>query len=155
MITFPDDLWTEWIQTLHTLWSWSANPPFPQPPTIRLLTGLPQPQVRTHSFEGTSPLWPPLPGKAIKLSFSTSSKILVPEIQLYTCFQRSNFRLQKLEQVSLHSETGCSFVSQSLFLLVGGGGGQEANRDTSKHACVVSEVWFFENLGQNIISKRI
>ena len=26
-------------------------------------------QVGTHSFKGISPLWPPLPGKAIKLSF--------------------------------------------------------------------------------------
>ena len=30
----------------------------------------------THSFEGTNPLWPPLPGKAIKLFFSTSPKSL-------------------------------------------------------------------------------
>ena len=29
-------------------------------------------QVRTHSFEGISPPWPPLPGKAIKLFFPTS-----------------------------------------------------------------------------------
>ena len=29
-------------------------------------------QVGTHSFEGTSLLWPRLPGKAIKLFFSTS-----------------------------------------------------------------------------------
>ena len=33
-------------------------------------------QVGTHSFEGISPLWPPLPGKAIKLFFSTSPKTL-------------------------------------------------------------------------------
>ena len=33
-------------------------------------------QVRTHSSEGTGPLWPPLPGKAIKLFFSTSPKTL-------------------------------------------------------------------------------
>ena len=33
-------------------------------------------QGGTHSSEGTSPLWPPLPGKAIKLFFSTSSKTL-------------------------------------------------------------------------------
>ena len=30
-------------------------------------------RVGTHSFEGISLLWPPLPGKAIKLLFSTSS----------------------------------------------------------------------------------
>ena len=33
-------------------------------------------QVGTHSFEGISLLWPPLPGKVIKLSFSTSPKTL-------------------------------------------------------------------------------
>ena len=33
-------------------------------------------QVRTHSFEGIIPLWSPLPGKAIKLFFSTSPKTL-------------------------------------------------------------------------------
>ena len=37
--------------------------------TIKLLT-------TTHSFEGFSPLWPLLPGKAIKLFFSTSPKTL-------------------------------------------------------------------------------
>ena len=35
-------------------------------------------QCGTHSLEGISPLWPPLPGKAIKLCFSTSSKTLPP-----------------------------------------------------------------------------
>ena len=30
------------------------------------------------SFQGISPLWPPLPGKAIKLFFSTSPKLLSP-----------------------------------------------------------------------------
>ena len=33
-------------------------------------------QIRTYSFEGIGPLWPPLPGKAIKLFFSTSPKTL-------------------------------------------------------------------------------
>ena len=33
-------------------------------------------QVGTHSFEGISLLWPPLPGKAIKLFFSASPKTL-------------------------------------------------------------------------------
>ena len=33
-------------------------------------------QVGTHSFEGTSWLWPPLPDKVIKLSFSTSPQTL-------------------------------------------------------------------------------
>ena len=37
-------------------------------------------EVRTHSFEGISPLWPPLPGQAVKLFFSTSPKTLSPRI---------------------------------------------------------------------------
>ena len=37
-------------------------------------------QMGTHSFEGIRPLWPPLPGKAIKLFFSTSFQTLVSEI---------------------------------------------------------------------------
>ena len=32
------------------------------------------PQVGTHGFEGISPLWPPLPSKETKLSFSITSK---------------------------------------------------------------------------------
>ena len=35
-------------------------------------------QEGTHRFEGISPLWPPLPGNAIKLFFSTSSKTVSP-----------------------------------------------------------------------------
>ena len=42
--------------------------------TIKLLTT--HLQGGTHSFEGISPLWPPLPAKAIKLLFSTSPKTL-------------------------------------------------------------------------------
>ena len=30
------------------------------------------PQGRSHSLEGISPLWPPLPGKVIKVLFSVS-----------------------------------------------------------------------------------
>ena len=33
-------------------------------------------QVETHSFEGTVPLWSPLPGKTTKLFFSTLPKTL-------------------------------------------------------------------------------
>ena len=36
----------------------------------------------THSFESISPLWPPLPDKAIKLLFSTSPKTLSPRFNL-------------------------------------------------------------------------
>ena len=40
------------------------------------------PQLGTRSVEGISPLWPPLPGKAIKIFFSTSPKILSPRCNL-------------------------------------------------------------------------
>ena len=33
-----------------------------------------QSRTKDHSFEGISPLWPPLSGKAIQLFFSTSSQ---------------------------------------------------------------------------------
>ena len=33
-------------------------------------------QIRAHILEGISPLWPPLPGKTIKLFFSTSPQAL-------------------------------------------------------------------------------
>ena len=42
--------------------------------TIKLLTTLSK--LGHMGFEGISPLWPPLPGKAIKLFFSTSPKTL-------------------------------------------------------------------------------
>ena len=71
----PDDLWIEGMQALHTHWSLSA----PRPWTIRLLIG--PPLVGTHSFEGISPLWPSLPGKAIRLFFSTSPRTLVSKIK--------------------------------------------------------------------------
>ena len=35
-------------------------------------------QGGTHSLEGVSPLWPSLPGKAMKLCLSTSPKTLSP-----------------------------------------------------------------------------
>ena len=44
---------------------------------------------RGHTiFEGRSPLCPPLPGKVIELSFSTSPKTLSPEIRFGTGIQR-------------------------------------------------------------------
>ena len=39
-------------------------------------------QVGTHSLEGVSPQCLPLPGKAIKLFFSTSPKTLCPRFNL-------------------------------------------------------------------------
>lgn len=43
----------------------------------------------TWDFECITPLWPPLPGKAINLSFSTSPKTLVSEIGFGTSEWRS------------------------------------------------------------------
>ena len=43
--------------------------------------------VGTHSFEGIIPLWPPLPDKAIKLSFSTSPKTLSPRFNLVSGYR--------------------------------------------------------------------
>ena len=44
-------------------------------------------QVGTHSFEDFSPLWPPLPGKAIKLFFSTSPKALPLRFNLVSVYR--------------------------------------------------------------------
>ena len=46
-----------------------------------------------HSFEGICPLWPPLPGKAIKLFFSTSPKTLSLRFTLVLGY-RGQIRLQ-------------------------------------------------------------
>ena len=50
-------------------------------------------QVGTHSLEGISPLWPPLPGKAIKLFYSTSLKTLSPRFNS-VLGSRDQIRLQ-------------------------------------------------------------
>ena len=44
-------------------------------------------QVGTHSFEGISQLWTPLPGKAIKLFFFTSPKTLSPRFNLVSGYK--------------------------------------------------------------------
>ena len=56
------------IRRMSTSWSPSLNHYYTTPHYIL--------QVGTHSFEDISPLWPPLPGKAIKLFFSASPKSL-------------------------------------------------------------------------------
>ena len=70
----PGDPRIEWMQALHAPWSLSATPP------LDYKTPHKRPWVRTHSSEGISPLWPPLPGKAIKLFFFTSPITLSPRI---------------------------------------------------------------------------
>ena len=51
-------------------------PPADHAPFEQLLQQFFLPQGETHGFEGISQLWPPLPGKAIMLSFSTSPQTL-------------------------------------------------------------------------------
>ena len=47
------------------------------------------PQVGTHEFEGISPLWPPVPGKVIRLSFPTSPKILSLRFDLVQVYREA------------------------------------------------------------------
>ena len=61
--------------------------------TIKLLTTY-HLQVGTHSFEGISLLWPLLPGKAIKLFFSTSPQTLSPRFNSVSGY-RGHIRLQR------------------------------------------------------------
>ena len=50
-------------------------------------------QGGTHSLEGTTLPWPPLPGKAIKLFLSTSPKTLSPRFNPAPVY-RGEFRQQ-------------------------------------------------------------
>ena len=52
-------------------------------------------QGATHSFEGTSPLCPPLPGKAIKLFFSTSPKTLSLRFDLAPAHRDQAFMIRR------------------------------------------------------------
>ena len=54
-------------------------------------------KVRTHSFEGISLLCPPLPGKAVKLFFSTSPKTLSLRFNAVLGY-RGQIRLQKQKE---------------------------------------------------------
>ena len=51
-------------------------------------------QGGSHSFEGFSPLWPPLPDKTIKRLFSTSSNTLFPRFNMVSGY-RSQIQLQQ------------------------------------------------------------
>ena len=55
-------------------WSWTLDP-------LLKYSSL-HPLVKRHNSEGTIPLWPRLPGKAVKLFFSTLPKTVVSEILL-------------------------------------------------------------------------
>ena len=48
-------------------------------------------KVGTDGFEGISPLCPPLPGKAIKLSFSTSPRTLSLRFDLALLYREAEF----------------------------------------------------------------
>ena len=77
----PDDLWIEGMWALHVPGSLSATPPLGYKTPHRL------PLVGTHSSEGISLLWPPLPSKAIKLFFFTSPKTLSLRFNLVSVFR--------------------------------------------------------------------
>ena len=67
----------------------------------RLLQHLYLFQVGTRGFEGISPLWPLLPGKVIKLSFSILPKTLALRFNLvYREAERSASEWQFLNQVA-------------------------------------------------------
>ena len=57
------------------------------------------PLGQDNSFEGISLWWPLLPGKAIKLFFSTSPKTLFPEIQISTRVKEQNFSYSAHEKM--------------------------------------------------------
>ena len=71
----PEDLWIEGIQVLPIPWFSSARLLMKRCLSNSSSNPFPQPGLRTPSLEGISLLWPPLPGRAIKL-FSTSSQPL-------------------------------------------------------------------------------
>ena len=69
----------------------------------------------THSFEGISLLWPPLPGKAIKLLFSTPPKTL--SLDLIWCWNteaRFGFTSANFGSVSNTNAFIISIYSQGL-----------------------------------------
>ena len=60
--------------------------PHPWPIAVKLLTN--HSQLEHTGFEGISPLCPSLPGKAIKLSFSTAPKTLYPRCDLAQLYRQ-------------------------------------------------------------------
>lgn len=93
--------WCHMIARLKECGSCMHPDPYQQPCpwTIRLLTG--PLKEGTHSFAGISPLWPPLPGKAIKRSFSTSPKLCLRDLfQFQGSEARFSFTLQVFAQMS-------------------------------------------------------
>ena len=104
---------TTWGQTkgmpvLHTPWSLSVTLPlnhcYKTPHQI-------PPAWRHIGFVSTSPLCPPLPGKAIKLFFSTSSKTLSLQYDSALGY-RDWFFSMKSEQRRRWNETGLKDVTE-------------------------------------------
>ena len=76
--TSPTITWSQMISGLKECGRCRYPDTYRQPHPLDYKTPHYPLQVRTHGFEGISPLWPPLSGKGIKLFFSTSPKTLSP-----------------------------------------------------------------------------
>ncbi|CAI9179392.1 unnamed protein product [Rangifer tarandus platyrhynchus] len=59
-------------------------------------------QAGTQSFESVSLLWPPLPSKVIKLSFSTSLKTLSQRFNLTLACREAEFSASGTGQIEHH-----------------------------------------------------
>ena len=87
-----EDIGIEGRQALQAPWPLSATL------SLHYKTPHSSPDVRLgHSLEGISPLWPPLPSKAIQLFFSTSSKLCLQDSVWYQCVQ-ADFWYQDLQR---------------------------------------------------------
>ena len=92
--------WT-WVWVSSRSWWWTGRPGVLQSKGsqrvghgwVTELNYLPQ--GGTHSFEGINPLWPPLPGKAIKLSFSTWPRTLSVRFYLVQYTKKLSFQYQR------------------------------------------------------------
>ena len=80
----PGDLWIKRMWVLHTPWSLILTKRLPTAPT-------PPPKGEKHSFEGISPLWPSLPGKARKLFLFYVPQTLVSVFLCCASEQRLGF----------------------------------------------------------------
>ena len=56
--------------------------------------------LQVGTFEGISLLWPPLPGKAIKLSFSTSPKSLSPRFNLALVYREAELSASEINLIA-------------------------------------------------------
>ena len=56
--------------------------------------------LQVGTFEGISLLWPPLPGKAMKLSFSTSPKSLSPRFSLALVYREAELSTSEMNLIA-------------------------------------------------------